>query len=185
MQKLIILSAPSGAGKSTIVKRLKQIYPQLELSISACTRKPRAGEEHGIDYYFLDLNTFEDHIKKNDFVEWEMVYEGKYYGTLNSELQRIWDKGNLPILDIDVQGAINLMQHYKGNCLSIFIAPPDLATLKDRLTQRGTESEDSLAERLAKAEEELSHKDKFHQIVINDDLEKAVAQATQIIKDYL
>lgn len=185
MNKLIILSAPSGAGKSTIVKELKKTFPQLELSISACTRSPRAGEQDGVDYYFLDVPTFQNHIQNNDFIEWEMVYEGKYYGTLMQELERIWDKGNMPILDIDVKGAINLMQHYSGNCLSIFIMPPDVATLKERLENRGSETPESLAERVAKAEEEIGQKDAFHQIIINDQLTDAVALATKTIKDYL
>lgn len=185
MNKLIILSAPSGAGKSTIVKALKQTYPQLELSISACTRSPRNGETHGVDYYFLDVPTFQKHIADNDFVEWEMVYEGKYYGTLQAELERIWEKGHLPILDIDVQGAINLMKHYSGNCLSMFIMPPDLHALKERLENRGTETAESLAERVGKAADEIALKDAFHYVIINDQLEQAIADATKAIKDYL
>src|SRR5690606_6770961 len=114
--------------------------------------------------YFLDVPTFQKHIADNDFVEWEMVYEGKYYGTLQAELERIWEKGHLPILDIDVQGAISLMKHYSGNCLSMFIMPPDLHALKERLENRGTETAESLAERVGKAADEIALKDAFHYV---------------------
>ena len=144
MNKLIILSAPSGAGKSTIVKALKQTYPQLELSISACTRSPRAGEQNGVDYYFLDVPTFQQHIDNNDFVEWEMVYEGRYYGTPKSEVDRICTNGRIPIVDIDVVGALNVKRMYSTAAYSIFIQAPSIAALEERLIKRGTETPESL-----------------------------------------
>jgi guanylate kinase len=185
MNKLVIISAPSGAGKSTIVKALRQKYPQLTLSISACTRNPRAGEENGVHYYFLTVEEFQNKIETNEFLEWEMVYEGKYYGTPQSELKRIWHNNGVPILDIDVAGALNVMKLYKGNYCSIFIETPDLKILKERLINRGTETAESLQERLDKAKYELEFKNEFQHIIVNDILEEAIDKISTIISEYL
>lgn len=140
-QKLIIITAPSGAGKTSITRYLLNTFPdQLDFSISAATRKPRSYEQNGKDYYFISTEEFHQHIRNDEFVEWEMVYEGKYYGTLKSELYRIWGNNKLPLLDIDVKGAIHVQQQYRENSLSIFIQPPSIEELKKRLESRGTES---------------------------------------------
>jgi guanylate kinase len=180
--KLIILSAPSGAGKSTIVKALIQQLPTLELSVSACTRPPRANEKDGVHYLFLSVEDFKNKIANNEFIEWEMVYEGKYYGTLKSEINRIWQKGHTPILDIDVVGAINVMKLYADSSINIFIQPPSIDELKNRLIHRGTETKDSLQERIAKAEQEMELRHHFEHIVVNDDLETAIQKVKAIIE---
>ena len=149
--KIIIITAPSGSGKTTLVKRLLQACPKLSFSISACTRNPRAGETDGKDYYFLEEATFKKYIDEDAFVEWEMVYTGKYYGTLKSELQRIWKEDKYPLVDIDVQGALAIRDRFPKQSLTIFIEAPSLEVLRERLLLRGTETPQSLDERVDKA----------------------------------
>ncbi|MBS1975225.1 MAG: guanylate kinase, partial [Bacteroidetes bacterium] len=158
MHKLIIITAPSGAGKTSITHYLLKKFPQLSFSISAATRQQRAYEKNGMDYYFMSLEEFQEKIRANEFVEWEMVYEGKYYGTLKAELQRIWGNHQIPVLDIDVKGAIHVQQQYPGTSLSLFIEPPSIDELKARLLSRGTETEESLNARINKASYEISFK---------------------------
>ena len=179
--ELIIISAPSGAGKSTLVKALLAANPKIELSVSACTRPPRAGEVDGEHYHFLTVEEFKKRIEAGEFIEWEMVYEGKYYGTLRSEIQSILAKGHIPILDIDVAGAINVMEIYAGAYTSIFIMPPSIAELKNRLLQRGSETDETLQERVDKAAQEIALKDQFQHIVVNDDLQTAISELKQLV----
>lgn len=183
--KLIIITAPSGAGKSSITHYLLNKYPKLTFSVSAATRPPRPGEVHGEHYYFMSVEEFQQKIKDDAFIEWEMVYEGRYYGTLKSELFRIWEAGKTPVLDIDVQGAIHVQQQYKGKALSIFIEPPSIEELERRLRTRATETPESIAVRLGKANYEISFRHQFNKIVVNDVLEKACAETEQLIKEFL
>lgn len=183
--KIIIITAPSGAGKTSITRYLLNKYPQLAFSISAATRRPRSHEQEGRDYYFIGAASFQDKIIHNEFVEWEMVYEGKYYGTLKSELQRIWNNGQVPVLDIDVKGAIHVQQQYPQTTLSIFVEPPSVEELKRRLQSRGTETADSLEARVNKASYEISFKHHFKEVILNDDLDKACCQAETIVKNFL
>ena len=185
MSKIIIITAPSGSGKTTIVKRLLESYPKLAFSISACTRNPRAGEQDGKDYHFLQEEDFLSKIKQDAFIEWEMVYTGKYYGTLKSELQRIWDEGRYPLVDIDVQGALNIKQKYPDDSISLFIQAPSMEELERRLINRGTENEHTLKERLDKAKDELRYAPKFDRIVVNDQLERAVEEIKSIIENFI
>jgi guanylate kinase len=185
-QKIIIITAPSGAGKTSITRYLLQTFPDnLAFSISAATRAPRSNEKPGVDYYFMGLEEFTNKIQHGEFVEWEMVYEGKYYGTLNSELHRIWAAGKIPVLDIDVKGAIHVQQQYPENTLSIFIEPPSVDELRRRLESRGTESLESLQARVNKASYELSFKHSFDEVIVNDDLERARKQAQAIISAFI
>lgn len=183
--KLIVITAPSGAGKTSITRYLLKTFPaQLAFSVSAATRQARSYEQNGKDYYFISTEEFRHRIQHDEFAEWEMVYEGKYYGTLKSELQRIWNDNKIPLLDIDVKGAIHVQQQYRDNCLSLFIQPPSIDELKKRLESRGTESAESLQARLNKSAYELSFHDQFDRIIINDDLDKACREAEQIIKAF-
>ncbi|WP_439504735.1 guanylate kinase [Sediminibacterium sp.] len=184
-RKIIIIAAPSGSGKTSITRLLLQKYPALSLSISAATRKPRGEEKDGVHYHFISEEEFKHKIEENAFVEWEMVYEGSYYGTLKAELERIWNLGKTPILDIDVKGAIHLQDQFPNRCLSIFIEPPSVAELKKRLESRGTETSESLANRVNKASYELSFRNHFHKNILNDNLEKACAETEQVIKEFL
>ena len=183
--KLIILTAPSGSGKTSITRYLIGKYPRLSFSISATTRAPRGTEKDGVEYHFLSVDDFRTRIDANEFIEWEMVYEGKYYGTLKSELQRIWNEGKVPMLDIDVQGAIHVQQQFAGNCLSIFIQPPSVAELRRRLEARGTETPESLETRVNKASYEMSFNHHFTKTILNIELDKACAETEQVIKDFL
>jgi|SRR5687767_3362660 len=184
--KIIIITAPSGAGKTSITRHLLQTFPdQLSFSISAATRPKRDYEKNGVDYYFMTVDEFKEKIQNNAFVEWEMVYEGKYYGTLKSEIRRVWKVEKVPLLDIDVQGAVHVQQQHPGHTLSIFIEPPSVDELKKRLSGRGTESAESLSTRLNKASYELSFKDHFHKIITNDNLERACKEAERIVADFL
>ena len=184
-RKIIIIAAPSGSGKTSITRFLLQKYPALSLSISAATRKPRGEEKDGVHYHFISEEDFKHKIEENAFVEWEMVYEGSYYGTLKAELERIWNLGKTPILDIDVKGAIHLQDQFPNRCLSIFIEPPSVAELKKRLESRGTETAESLANRVNKASYELSFKKHFHKNILNDNLERACIETEQVIKEFL
>jgi guanylate kinase len=162
-----------------------QRFPQLAFSISAATRQARGTEKDGVDYYFLSEDAFKQKIKNNDFVEWEMVYEGKYYGTLKSELERIWQDGRIPVLDIDVKGAIHVKQQFPDSAITLFIEPPSVVELRKRLEGRGTESPESLAARVNKASYELSFKDQFDKQIINDDLHHACSEAEAIISGFI
>jgi guanylate kinase len=183
--KLIIITAPSGAGKTSVTKYLLEKIPQLAFSVSASTRKPRSTEVDGVDYYFISENEFHQKIHNNDFIEWEMVYEGKYYGTFKNELERIWQENKTPLLDIDVKGAIHVHEQFNNNCLTIFIEPPSVDELKKRLQFRGTDSLESIQTRLNKAIFELSFKHQFNKIVINDDLERACIETEKIVREFL
>ena len=183
--KIIIITAPSGAGKTSITHRLLRDFPKLAFSVSAATRPARTGEVEGRDYYFLSTQSFQHKIQENEFAEWEMVYEGKYYGTLKSELQRIWNKGQVPVLDIDVKGAIHVQQQYAGSTLSLFIEPPSVEELRRRLQGRGTESEETLLSRVNKASYEISFKHQFNHVIVNDDLDKACASAAALVQAFM
>lgn len=184
--KIIVLSAPSGTGKSTIIKRLSA-YKDLKLgfSISATSRKPREGEADGREYYFISEDEFRRRIKAGEFVEWEEVYSGTLYGTLRSEITRITSVGKNLIMDIDVKGAINIKRLYSDRTLAIFIAPPSLETLSQRLHDRGTDSEQTIRKRLEKAEYEMSFAPKFDTTVVNDDLDRAVETIHRLILDFI
>jgi guanylate kinase len=184
--KIIILAAPSGAGKTTIKSRLLANIPnKLSFSISAATRKIRVGEQDGVDYFFISVEDFKNKIDHNQFVEWEMVYPGAYYGTTVAEIERIWDEEKTPILDIDVQGAMRVKELYGEKAISIFILPPSLDVLKDRLEKRGTDNEVQIKTRIEKAEEEITFSKKFDHIVLNDDLNKASEQVKMLVIDFL
>ncbi|MCY7311149.1 MAG: guanylate kinase [Chitinophagaceae bacterium] len=184
--KLIIIAAPSGAGKTSVTRHLLKALPgQLAFSISCATRQPRNNEKDKVDYYFITVADFKYKIDQQEFVEWEMVYEGKYYGTLKSEMQRIWQLHKVPLLDVDVQGGINIQQQYPHDSLSLFIEPPSIEELERRLKARGTETPESLLARLNKAAYELSFKQQFDHIIINDELERACAEAEKVVKEFL
>ncbi len=183
--KIIIVTAPSGAGKTTIVKKLLGEMPELAFSISAATRSPRAGETDGKDYYFLGPEEFQRRIENNEFAEYEMVYAGKYYGTLKSELERIWSNNQYPMVDIDVKGALSIKEKYHADALTIFIQPPSLDALRVRLSERGTETQASLEERLGKARYELSFARQFDHIVVNEELEKAYGEVKALVENFL
>ncbi|TJZ62259.1 guanylate kinase [Sphingobacterium olei] len=184
--KLIIFSAPSGAGKTTIVRHiLGQYSDKFEFSISASTRAPRGTEENGKDYYFISKDDFLHKVAKHEFIEFEEVYAGTFYGTLRSELERIWALGKHVIFDIDVIGGLRLKSKYPEDALAIFVNPPSLAVLKERLSGRGTDSEEKLKERFAKAELELSYADKFDVILNNFDLDTACKDAEKLVLDFL
>ncbi len=183
--KMIIFSAPSGAGKTTIVKHLLSKFPQFEFSISATSRKMREGEQHGKDYFFLSAEDFRQRISNSEFVEWEEVYTDNFYGTLRSELDRIWSKGNVVIFDVDVKGGVNLKKMFPDNSLSLFVMPPSVEELRNRLVGRGTDSAEAIERRVAKAEEELSYSDKFDVVVVNDNLEEAKDKAEMVIASFL
>ncbi|MES2881416.1 MAG: guanylate kinase [Bacteroidota bacterium] len=185
-QKIIIITAPSGAGKTSITRHLlQQFSSKLFFSVSAATRPARGKEQEGVDYYFISQEEFVNKIQHEEFVEWEMVYEGKYYGTLKTELKRIWEKGKIPVLDIDVKGAIHVEQQFPETTLTIFIEPPSVDELKRRLQGRGTENDDSLHARVSKAAYELSFKHSFDHIVVNSNLQNACAEAEKIVADFI
>jgi len=184
--KIIIIAAPSGAGKTSVTRHLLKTLPdQLTFSISCATRQPRHHEKDGVDYYFISADEFRDRINHQEFVEWEMVYAGKYYGTLKSELRRIWDLGKAPLLDVDVKGGINVQAQYHKQSLSLFIDPPSIEELERRLKARGTETPESLKSRISKASYEMTFKDRFDHIIINDQLERACKEAEDIVKHFL
>ena len=180
-KKVIIFSAPSGAGKSTIVGHLLKKFPVLEFSVSATSRKPRGEEVDGKHYYFFSTDQFESKIRNGEFVEYEEVYAGSYYGTLKSEVERIWDKGNIIIFDIDVKGGVNLKRLYGANAMAIFIQPPSIEELRKRLIGRGTDSAEAIERRVAKAAEELTYAGKFDKIIVNDSLEVALKEAEDMV----
>ena len=184
-KKIIIITAPSGAGKTSITRHLLKEFPQLAFSVSAATRPARATEKDGEDYYFITEEDFQNKIRNNEFVEWEMVYEGRYYGTLKSELKRIWESGRVPVLDIDVKGAIHVQGQYPDSTLSIFIQPPSIEELKRRLLSRGTESDASLQARINKAAYEISFSHSFNRVIVNSDLKKAQAEAETVVRGFI
>lgn len=184
--KIIIFSAPSGAGKTTIVKHLLHVNPQLNFSISACTRDKRGrNETHGKDYYFITPDDFRKKIDEDAFVEWEEVYEGAFYGTLKSEIERIWSLGKHAILDVDVKGGLAIKNFYKDRALAIFVKPPSVEELAKRLEARATDSASSISSRVFKAKFELSFEDKFDTVIVNDNLEKAFAEAEKLVNNFL
>lgn len=183
--KIVIITAPSGSGKTSIARYLLERFPTLEFSISATTRAPRGSEENGRDYYFISLADFEQRIAAGAFLEWEMVYKGKYYGTLKSEVDRMWGLGKTPLLDIDVHGAMHVQKLFPGKCLSIFIKAPSHEALRNRLESRGTETPESLEARLNKAAHEEQYKDSFDAVVVNDELEKAQQEAGALLQGFL
>lgn len=183
--KLIIFSAPSGAGKTTIVHHLLSKIPELEFSISATTRQARGDEQHGRDYYFIGKEEFLHKIAKKQFVEFEEVYSGTFYGTLRTEIERIWQKGKTVIFDIDVEGGLHLKRKYETQALAIFVQPPSLEVLIERLTGRGTDSTEKLQERFIKAEKELKYAPLFDIVLKNYDLQTACAEAEKLVKAFI
>jgi guanylate kinase len=183
--KLLIITAPSGAGKTSITKHLMKVFPQLAFSVSAATRNPRAHEKDGVDYHFMNVETFQQKIRDHEFIEWEMVYEGKYYGTLKAEIEKIWENGQTPVLDIDVKGAIHVQGQFPQQTLSLFIQPPSIDELKNRLQRRGTETEESLQARINKAAYEISFSHSFNHVIVNEDLLIASAEAETLVKKFL
>lgn len=183
--KLVIISAPSGAGKTTIVKHLLESGLSLSFSVSATTRLPRGNEKDGVDYFFIALSEFRERIKNNEFVEWEEVYEDILYGTLKSELERIWTSGNHVLFDVDVKGGISLKNIFGDKAISIFIMPPSVEELENRLITRRTENPDKIRMRVDKAREELKLSDKFDVIILNDSLQRAREEAVKIVSDFL
>ena len=185
MGKLIVISAPSGAGKTSIVHHLLKSMDELSFSVSACSREKRDNETHGKDYYFLGVEGFQNKIKEDAFLEWEQVYENQYYGTLKSEIERIWSEGKTVIFDVDVIGGLNIKKQYPKQCLSLFIMPPSLEVLAERLLGRRSESDESLHKRLDKAEEEIAQNQEFDRVILNDDFEIACEETVEVITNFI
>lgn len=185
MGKVVIFSAPSGSGKTTIVRALLERYNQFEFSISATSRAPRGAERDGVDYYFLSAEEFAEKVAEEAFVEWEEVYAGTSYGTLKSEVERIWSKGNIILFDVDVMGGINLKRIFQEKACSIFIMPPSIEELRRRLEGRGTDSAETIEKRISKASFELTKSPEFDHTVINDRLEEAIEATCKIIDEFL
>ncbi len=183
--KVLIFSAPSGSGKSTIVNHILGLHPEIEFSISATSRPPRGQEKDGVEYYFLDVDDFRNRIQAGQFVEFEQVYEGRYYGTLKSEVERIWAKGHVIVFDVDVKGGVNLKKYFGDQALSVFIQAPSVEELHRRLIARKTDSPEAIAERVAKAAEEMTYAPKFDVVLVNDVLEDAYARAEKLVDDFL
>ena len=184
--KVIIFSAPSGAGKSTIVKHILELHPEIEFSISATSRAPRGEEKHGVEYYFFTADEFRQMIAEDKFVEHEEVYPGSFYGTLKSEVERIWAKGHVIIFDIDVQGGVNLKRIFGDQALSVFIQAPSVEVLRQRLVGRGTDTQEAIERRVAKAQSEMEFAaGKFDYVLVNDDLATAYAEVEQVVNDFI
>jgi guanylate kinase len=184
--KLVIFSAPSGSGKTTLVHHLLDTHPNLGFSISACTRDKRGrSEQNGKDYYFLTPAEFKQKIDNHEFVEWEEVYPGAYYGTLKSEIERVWNEGKHVIFDVDVRGGLSIKEHYGDQALAVFVKVPSEEILEQRLRGRGTDSEDSISRRLFKVKFEMSFQDQFDVILVNDDLETSFQKARKLVDDFL
>lgn len=185
-KKTIIFTAPSGAGKTTIVRHLLKLMPEkLAFSVSATTRQKREIETNGKDYYFMNVEEFKDKIANGDFIEWEEVYENQYYGTLRSEIERLWALRKTVVFDVDVKGATKIKKYFGKNCLAIFVSPPDIETLITRLENRGTENPQSLKKRIARVRSEMNYRDTFDKIIVNDDLTIALKQSEILVNDYL
>jgi guanylate kinase len=183
--KLILFCGPSGSGKTTITRHLLSIFPELRFSVSATTRAKRPNEVHGVDYYFLTVADFKKKISESQFVEWEEVYKDLYYGTLKSEVECIWKENKTVAFDVDVEGGLNIKKIYGDNLLAVFVKPLSLDVLRKRLTERNTESPESLATRIEKAEHELTYADKFDHVIVNDTLEHALVLATNLVREFL
>ena len=184
--KVIIFSAPSGSGKTTIAKHLLSKNENLGFSISASTRDKRGRiEVDGIDYYFLSPEEFKSKIDNHEFIEWEEVYQGNYYGTLKSEIERLWSEGKHVVFDVDVKGGLNLKKYFGDQALAIFVKVPSMEILKDRLGLRDTETEDSISQRLFKARFEITFQDKFDQVLINKDLDQSLTEAQKLVDDFI
>ena len=185
MNKLIVISAPSGAGKTSIVTHLLKNMDALSFSVSACSRDKRENETDGKDYHFLGVEDFKKKIKEDAFLEWEEVYENQFYGTLKSEVQRVWNEGKVVIFDVDVAGGLNIKKQYPKECLSIFIMPPSVDVLRERLSGRGSETDVKIEVRLAKAEEEIAKNQKFDKVILNDDFEIACEETQKVISNFI
>ena len=185
MGKLVIFSAPSGSGKTTIVRELLSRFPQFEFSVSATSRAPRGAERDGIDNFFLSPEAFRQAVREDRFVEWEEVYEGTCYGTLRSEVERIWAKGNVIVFDVDVIGGLNLKRIFGNDACAIFVMPPSIEVLRQRLVSRDTDAPEVIDRRVAKAEFELTKASEFDRVVINDDLGTAVEEVSGILRQFL
>ena len=183
--KVVIFSAPSGSGKSTIVQHILGLHPEMEFSVSATSRPPRGTEQDGVEYYFLTAEEFRRRIEAEAFVEYEQVYTDRYYGTLKSEVDRIWSEGHVIIFDVDVKGGVNLKKYFGDAALSVFIKAPSGEVLRQRLLARKTDSLEAIEERVAKAEEEMTYEDKFDYVLVNDDLATAFADAERVVDDFL
>ncbi|MDD5950518.1 MAG: guanylate kinase [Bacteroidales bacterium] len=183
--KVLIFSAPSGSGKSTIVNHLLSLHPEVEFSVSATSRPVRGDEKNGVAYWFLSEEEFRKKIAEDAFVEYEEVYPGRFYGTLKSEVERIWSKGHVIIFDVDVKGGVNLKKYFGDKALSVFIQAPSVEVLRDRLIKRGTDSMEDIQKRVDKASEEMGYADKFDHILVNDVLETAFAEAERIVDEFL
>ncbi len=184
-KKAIIFSAPSGAGKSTIVNHIIPLFPELEFSVSATSRAPRGQETDGREYYFFSEEEFRRKIAADEFVEYEEVYPGSFYGTLKAELQRIWDKGHVVVFDVDVKGGMNMKRIFGERAFSVFIQPPSVEELRNRLIHRATDSAEAIEKRVAKAAEEMAYADRFDHIIVNKDLGKALKEAETIVKEFI
>lgn len=185
MSKLIVFAAPSGAGKTTIVRHLLESFQDLSFSVSATTRKQRPHEQNGRDYYFLSPSEFRRHIEQGDFVEWEEVYTDQYYGTLKSEIERLWKQGKHILFDIDVVGALNIKKTYPNETLTVFVKPPSMEILRQRLLSRKTEDNAAVLKRLEKADWEMTFENNFDTILVNDVLEEALATARTLVRDFI
>lgn len=183
--KAIIFSAPSGAGKTTIVKHLLQIDMGLEFSISACSRPPRKQEFDGRDYYFMSVEDFRKHIAQDDFLEWEEVYRDHYYGTLKTELYRIWRKQRHVVFDVDVVGGLNLKNYFGRNALAVFVQPPSMQELEKRLRNRSTDTDDKIRNRMEKASDEMKFAGQFDVVLVNDNLEDTLRRGEKMVRDFL
>lgn len=183
--KVLIFSAPSGSGKSTVVGHILSLHPEIEFSVSATSRAPRGSEEDGVAYYFLSEEEFRARIERDEFVEYEEVYAGSFYGTLKSEVQRIWDKGHVIVFDVDVKGGVNLKRYFGEKALSVFIQAPSVEELRRRLVARGTDTPEAIDRRVAKAAEEMDFAPLFDRILVNNDLETALREAESMVDGFL
>jgi guanylate kinase len=184
-KKVVIFSAPSGSGKSTIVNHILSLHPEMEFSVSATSRLPRGDEKNGHEYYFFSADEFRRMISEDMFVEYEEVYPGSFYGTLKSEVERIWDRGHVIIFDVDVKGGVNLKNYFGGKALSVFIQAPSVEELRKRLIKRGTDSSADIEKRVSKASEEMTFAKRFDHVLVNDDLAKAFGEAESMVDDFL